>query len=201
MEENKKYILGYGEDALTLVYLQNKEKREELFDRINSIKAFKEEVANDDCIIFYRPSFGRKYGFGEPDFIIFNKKENIVIFGESKWDRGTNKLPNVNQTTKQINNRINKFINNKNSDNLAKLKEFINYDNIKEFVFLLVLFQVKNPDKKETEINSRIENIRDQVKEYIKGKVPENIKIKFDAIQLEYEYDDKERKLLNIILN
>jgi uncharacterized protein with HEPN domain len=185
--------LGYGEDALTLVYLQNKEKRKELFDRINSIEELK-DVVSDNCIIFYRPSFGRRYGFGEPDFIIFNKKENIVIFGESKWDGGTNKLPNLNETTKQINNRIKKFINDKNSDNLAKLKEFINYDNIKEFVFLLVLFQVKNPDKNTEIINEKIKKIKNKVN----CKLPQ---IKFKAMILEYEYDDKERKLLNIILN
>lgn len=35
-----------------------------------------------DCLVLYRPSFGRKTGLGEFDFIIFST--NAIYFGESK---------------------------------------------------------------------------------------------------------------------
>jgi len=74
-------ILGYGEDAFTLWALKH---------RISGIlERFQDQTAPSDCLIFYRPSFGRhsKKGsavFGEFDAIIASS-ENIYLI-ESKWD-------------------------------------------------------------------------------------------------------------------
>ena len=64
-------IYGYGEDSLTLDYLR----------RINGT------FVNEEVLLtFYRPSFGRNHGFGEPDFLILTKRGNRVTLwvGESK---------------------------------------------------------------------------------------------------------------------
>jgi len=74
-------ILGYGEDAFTFWALKH---------RLSSIlDHFDDETNLSDCLIFYRPSFGRhsKEGaaiFGEFDAII-GSLENIYLI-ESKWD-------------------------------------------------------------------------------------------------------------------
>ena len=44
-------ILGYGEDAFTLWALKHRTSK--------ILEAFKEQTAPSDCLIFYRPSFGR----------------------------------------------------------------------------------------------------------------------------------------------
>lgn len=67
--------LGYGEDALILWALRHK---------INDIlKEFRDETTPSDCLIFYRPSFGRqgKRGgsvFGDFDAIIVSS-ENVYL--------------------------------------------------------------------------------------------------------------------------
>ena len=74
-------ILGYGEDALTLWALEH---------RASDIsESFQDQTAPSDCLIFYRPSFGRhsKGGsavFGEFDAILVSP-QNIYLI-ESKWD-------------------------------------------------------------------------------------------------------------------
>lgn len=74
-------IVGYGEDSLTLWALKQ---------RLSTIlKEYKDKTAPSDCLIFYRPSFGRhsrnsKAVFGEFDAIIVSF-ENIYLI-ESKWD-------------------------------------------------------------------------------------------------------------------
>lgn len=74
-------LLGYGEDALTLWALQR---------HISDIlKAVHDETTPSDCLIYYRPSFGRSGGtsraeFGEFDAILASS-ENIYLI-ESKWD-------------------------------------------------------------------------------------------------------------------
>jgi len=74
-------ILGYGEDALTLWALE---------DRLSDILGvFQDKTSPSDCVIFYRPSFGRVGGeksaeFGEFD-AIFASLKNIYLI-ESKWD-------------------------------------------------------------------------------------------------------------------
>jgi len=74
-------ILGYGEDAFTLWALKR---------HIPIIlERFLDETAPSDCLVFYRPSFGRrskKSGsiFGEFDAILVSS-ENIYLI-ESKWD-------------------------------------------------------------------------------------------------------------------
>jgi len=74
-------IFGYGEDAFTLWALNQ---------HISDIlEKFQDETAPSDCLVFYRPSFGR-HGkgnsavFGEFDAIIVSLKNIYLI--ESKWD-------------------------------------------------------------------------------------------------------------------
>ena len=74
-------IFGYGEDALTLWLLKNQPTE--------ILKRFNDKTSPSDCIIFYRPSFGRSGGpesaeFGEFDAIMASK-ENVYLI-ESKWD-------------------------------------------------------------------------------------------------------------------
>lgn len=74
-------VLGYGEDALTLWALK---------DRLSDIlEALKDQTAPTDCLVFFRPSFGRRGGtgtaeFGEFDAILATLKNVYLI--ESKWD-------------------------------------------------------------------------------------------------------------------
>jgi hypothetical protein len=75
-------ILGYGEDALTLWALKN---------RLPEIlKQLGDTASQSECLVFYRPSFGRAGGtgsaqFGEFDAIIVSR--NDVYLVESKWDQ------------------------------------------------------------------------------------------------------------------
>lgn len=74
-------IIGYGEDALTFWALKHKVSR--------ILNEFHDKTAVSDCLIFYRPSFGRysktnSSVFGEFDAIIASKENNYLI--ESKWD-------------------------------------------------------------------------------------------------------------------
>jgi len=74
-------ILGYGEDALTLWALKH---------RISDIlQQFNDKTQPSDCLVFYRPSFGRHSKessavFGEFDAIIASSRNVYLI--ESKWD-------------------------------------------------------------------------------------------------------------------
>jgi hypothetical protein len=77
-------ILGYGEDAFTLWALKHRASK--------ILDEFRDKTAISDCLIFYRPSFGRRSKanssvFGEFDAIIASK-ENIYLI-ESKWDNLT----------------------------------------------------------------------------------------------------------------
>lgn len=77
-------ILGYGEDALTLWTLKQHVSK--------ILNEFQDKTTISDCLVFYRPSFGRAGGensseFGEFDAIIASK-ENIYLI-ESKWDNLT----------------------------------------------------------------------------------------------------------------
>lgn len=74
-------ILGYGEDAFTLWAL--KQHAPDILEK------FQDKTSPSDCLIFYRPSFGRHSKesgavFGEFDAIIVSS-ENIYLI-ESKWD-------------------------------------------------------------------------------------------------------------------
>lgn len=74
-------ILGYGEDALTLRLLMKQTP--------SILGKFEDKTSPSDCLIFYRPSFGRSGGsksaeFGEFDAIIASR-ENVYLI-ESKWD-------------------------------------------------------------------------------------------------------------------
>ena len=74
-------ILGYGEDAFTLWALKR---------HVSTIlNRFKDSSSPSDCLVFYRPSFGRHAKekssvFGEFDAIIASP-QNIYLV-ESKWD-------------------------------------------------------------------------------------------------------------------
>ena len=74
-------IVGYGEDSFTLWAL--KQRLHVILDE------FQDKTAPSDCLIFYRPSFGRRSRkdssiFGEFDAIIASLKNIYLI--ESKWD-------------------------------------------------------------------------------------------------------------------
>ncbi len=78
-------ILGYGEDALTLWAMRN--------CITDVLRRFRDETPPSDCVIFYRPSFGRSGGsksteFGEFDAIVASSKNVYLI--ESKWDNLAN---------------------------------------------------------------------------------------------------------------
>jgi len=73
-------ILGYGEDALTLWALKHRTSE--------ILESFHDRTAPSDCLIFYRPSFGRSGGedtaeFGEFDAILVSSECIYLI--ESKW--------------------------------------------------------------------------------------------------------------------
>jgi hypothetical protein len=74
-------IFGYGEDALTLWALKQHTS--------SILEEFQDKTPISNCLIFYRPSFGRHSKanssvFGEFDAILVSK-ENIYLI-ESKWD-------------------------------------------------------------------------------------------------------------------
>jgi hypothetical protein len=74
-------VFGYGEDALTLWLLKN--------HPYEILKRFKDRTEPCDCLVFYRPSFGRSGGsdgaeFGEFDAILASRNNIYLI--ESKWD-------------------------------------------------------------------------------------------------------------------
>ena len=71
-------IFGYGEDAFTLWAL--KHYKSEI------LNSFQDKTSPSDCLVFYRPSFGRGDGaeFGEFDAILVSSKNIYLI--ESKWD-------------------------------------------------------------------------------------------------------------------
>jgi len=74
-------IFGYGEDAFTLWALKHR--------LADILRKFQDQTAPSDCLIFYRPSFGRSGGkdsaeFGEFDAVLASS-ENIYLV-ESKWD-------------------------------------------------------------------------------------------------------------------
>jgi hypothetical protein len=75
-------IIGYGEDALTYRLLKN------------SLKTLLIELGDDsepsDCLVFYRPSLGRKGGcYGEFDGMLVAR--NSIYLIESKWE-GTREM-------------------------------------------------------------------------------------------------------------
>ena len=82
--ERMNEIFGYGEDALTLWALKR---------HVSTIlDHFQDKSLPLDCLIFYRPSFGRHSKkkasvFGEFDAIVASS-QNIYLI-ESKWDNLT----------------------------------------------------------------------------------------------------------------
>ena len=82
--EKMSKILGYGEDALTSWAL--KQHPSKILDK------FQDKTPISECLIFYRPSFGRRSKsnssvFGEFDAILASRKNIYLI--ESKWDNLT----------------------------------------------------------------------------------------------------------------
>lgn len=85
-------IIGYGEDALTMYALSS---------RLGEVLAeLGDESAPDECIVFYRPSFGRRSGgalmpgetasrseFGEFDAVLGTPAGVYLI--EAKWGRSS----------------------------------------------------------------------------------------------------------------
>jgi hypothetical protein len=75
-------ILGYGEDALT--YWALKERLSEILKKLD------DSSNPSDCLVFFRPSFGRRGGGGRAEFgefdAILASSENVYLI-ESKWDK------------------------------------------------------------------------------------------------------------------
>jgi len=73
-------FLGYGEDALTFWALNK--------IMSNILKDLEDQSKPSDCVVFYRPSFGRGGNsnaiFGEFDSILASLENTYLI--ESKWD-------------------------------------------------------------------------------------------------------------------
>ena len=75
-------LLGYGEDGLTLWAIKN--RLDTILDKL------KDDSDPNNCLVYYRPSFGRRGGlksaqFGEFDFILLS--EHGIYLVESKWDK------------------------------------------------------------------------------------------------------------------
>jgi hypothetical protein len=81
-------IIGYGEDALT--YWAISLGLPKLLSCL-----FADEPSNlaraENCLVFYRPSFGRGNGFGEFDAILVTPGTVFLI--ESKWHPPNQKVP------------------------------------------------------------------------------------------------------------
>lgn len=67
----------YGEDALTLWVLTKRLKQ-----FLGQLDDF---TSPEKAIVFFRPSFGRRYGFGEFDAIVKTSKALYLV--ESKWSK------------------------------------------------------------------------------------------------------------------
>lgn len=91
-------ILGYGEDAFTFWALKR-----HLFE---ILKKLDDPSKPSDCLIFFRPGFGRRAGkgraeFGEFDAIVASP-QNIYLI-ESKWDKSSeNKNDKIKLAEAQI---------------------------------------------------------------------------------------------------
>ena len=73
--------IGYGEDALTYLALHA--------GRAGLLKKLQDETPPDECLVYFRPSFGRSGGpyspqFGEFDGIL--RTQTCVYLIESKWN-------------------------------------------------------------------------------------------------------------------
>ena len=71
--------LGYGEDSLTLWLLK--------YNLTCFLGKFQDSSRHENCLVLYRPSFGRNAhsSFGEFDAIVLS--ENCLYLCESKWDK------------------------------------------------------------------------------------------------------------------
>jgi hypothetical protein len=82
--------IGYGEDGLTFHALHAR--------RAELLNALKDRSPPGECLVYYRPSFGRAGGdaspqFGEFDAILCTQK--VVYLIESKWNSGNQAQPVV----------------------------------------------------------------------------------------------------------
>lgn len=82
-------VLGYGEDFLTFWAITR--KLDEILHQLN------DDTSPEECMVFYRPSFGRRGGtkcseFGEFDALIVTPQTAYLI--ESKWDGSEASFPN-----------------------------------------------------------------------------------------------------------
>jgi hypothetical protein len=96
-------IFGYGEDAFTLWALK--------YRVLSILKKFQDKTAPSDCLVFYRPSFGRSggeesAGFGEFDAILVSQKNVYLI--ESKWDNlsSSSSIQNILRPVQELRHRI-----------------------------------------------------------------------------------------------
>lgn len=95
-------ILGYGEDSLTMWMLKH---------HISKILDEDDKTSVLDCLVFYRPSFGRSGGSGSPEFgefdaFIASLKKIYLI--ESKWDNlsGSNRNREPLKSVQRLRHRV-----------------------------------------------------------------------------------------------
>lgn len=95
-------ILGYGEDSLTMWMLKH---------HISKILDEDDKTPVSNCLVFYRPSFGRSGGrnspeFGEFDAIIASLKKIYLV--ESKWDNlsGSNTNRELLENVQRLRHRV-----------------------------------------------------------------------------------------------
>lgn len=95
-------IFGYGEDCLTLWALKH---------HISKILDKDDRTLVSDCLVFYRPSFGRSGGsnspeFGEFDAIVASLRKIYLV--ESKWDNlsGSNTNRELFKDVQKLRHRV-----------------------------------------------------------------------------------------------
>jgi len=127
-------MYGYGEDALTLWALKH---------HLSALlKKYKDQTDPDECLVFYRPSFGRAGGknsseFGEFDAIVASQEKIYLV--ESKWDNA-GKAKNYKQIIKPVQTQRHEILswyithwNKKYSDKWQKFTEETSKDFKKTF--------------------------------------------------------------------
>ena len=116
-------ILGYGEDSLTMWMLKH---------HISKILDEDDKTHVSNCLVFYRPSFGRSGGsdspeFGEFDAIVASFKKVYLI--ESKWDNlsGSNRNREPLKHVQRLRHRVfSWYLTNWNKGYLNDWQRFLN---------------------------------------------------------------------------
>lgn len=163
-------IIGYGEDALT--YWALTEQIESVLIKLN------DKSHQADCLLFFRPSFGRKGGpyasFGEFDAILATSQSVYLI--ESKWDSSPKNGTIELETNQILRHKIFSWYFEKwNKERFKKWQSFIEkYE--KEFQ---KEFNGKDMPSAENKLSENIEYVFNRLQGY--GKNVFNIILYFDS--------------------